>query len=116
MIEIERITEVGAVVIQDSYFFSAHAIINGHLTSASCMHNHRSLVLAEKCCAKQSARFDKIMMSEHAVSVVLFSRDANKPVYEVRWQEPRPVTLTWQGEGRRDVYTRFVLLCNTSEV
>ena len=54
------ISSVSAVVIQDSFYWSAHAVINGRLTTASCMHNHKREELAEKCLSKVEKRWDAI--------------------------------------------------------
>ena len=92
------ISSVSAVVIQDSFYWSAHAVINGRLTTASCMHNHKREDLAEKCLSKVEKRWDAIAQSTHTITDTKF---VPYPIYEVRWMDTRP-------DGRvREVWQRF---------
>lgn len=92
------IASVSAVVIQDSFYWSAHAVINGRLTTASCMHNHKREDLAEKCLSKVEKRWDVIAETAHEIREI---ENLCEPIYEVRWMETRP-------DGRvREVWQRF---------
>lgn len=94
------ISSVSAVVIQDSFYWSAHAVINGRLTTASCMHNHKREDLADKCLSKVEQRWKAIQQSTHTITDTKF---LPYPIYEVRWMETRP-------DGRvREVWQRFCI-------
>jgi hypothetical protein len=94
------IASVSAVVIQDSFYWSAHAVINGSLTTASCMHNHKREDLAEKCLGKVEKRWEVIAGSTHTIKEV---ENLLYPIYEVRWMEQRP------NGTEREVWQRFCI-------
>ena len=95
------IATVSAVTVQDSFYWSAHAVINGTLTTASCMHNHSRQDLAQKCLSKLEQQWDAIAETTHYITEV---ENLLEPLYEVRWMDTRP-------DGRvREVWRRFCLL------
>jgi len=94
------ISSVSALVIQDSFYWSAHAVINGRLTTASCMHNHKREDLADKCLIKVEQRWKAIAQSTHTITEV---ENLLYPIYEVRWMEQR------SNGAKREVWQRFCI-------
>lgn len=94
------IATVSTVSVQDSFYWSAHAVINGKLTTASCMHNHKRKDLADKCLLKLQKEWEAIASGEHTITDTMYLFE---PIYEVRWMDTRP-------DGRlRETWRRFCL-------
>lgn len=60
--------------------WSAYAIINGHSTSVTCMHNHTQADIAQKCADKYFAKMIKSMTDADLV-------DIGDGLHEARWQD-----------------------------
>jgi len=95
------IASVSTVVVRDSFYYSAHAVINGRLTTASCGHNHSREDLANKCLSFLHQRWDAIAGSTHNIIEVA---NICEPIFEVRWMDAI-------AEGRhREAWSRFCLM------
>ena len=96
------ISSVSAVTIQDSFYWSAHAVINGRLTTASCGHNHKREDLADKCLIKLQKEWDAIARSTHIITDMMYLCE---PIYQVRWMDWR------RPDGKvRETWRRFCLI------
>ena len=95
------IASVSVIAVQDSFYWSAHAVINDTLTTASCMHNHKRKDLADKCLRELQQRWDAIAESTHYITEI---QNLCEPLYEVRWMDTRP-------DGtKRETWRRFCLI------